>query len=147
MSWTAPSVDDFRSFFARDFNFAPADAPNSMDYVMNSDITRAINEALISFNTGLYGTDAQITNVFMYLAAFMLVVNIQNSMKGLTSQSKFPISSTSVGSISVSYQLPESYAKDPFLSSFTKNGYGMKYLELTLPFLAGGVSVAEGATT
>lgn len=147
MSWTAPTASEFKAFFARDFNFAGESDPNNLDFITNADITRAIDEALINFNEGLYGTEAQVTNVFMYLAAFMLVVNIQNSMKGLASQSKFPISSTNVGSVSVAYSLPEMYAKDPRLSGFLKNGYGLKYLELSMPFLVGNVGVAEGTTT
>lgn len=147
MSWTAPTVSEFKSFFARDFYFASASDPNNLDYIVDSDITRAINEGQINFNDGLFGSDAQVTNVFMYLAAFCLVRNIQNSAKGLTSQSKFPISGTSVGSVSVNFQIPEAYSKDPFISSFTQNGYGMRYLELAFPFLIGNVGISEGWTT
>lgn len=148
MSWIAPSTSDFKTFFARDFNFAPASDPLNQDFVLDSDITRAINEGLINFNIGLFGTDAQVTNVFMYLVAFCLVRNIQNSTKGLSSQSKFPITSNSVGNVSVNYSVPEAYAKDPWLSQFTQNGYGMRYLELALPYtVGGGIGIAEGGTT
>lgn len=148
MSWTSPTVTEFKSFFVRDFNFAPASDPDNTDYVMNSDITKAINEGLINFNAGLFGTDDQVTNVFMYLAAFCLVRNIQNSAKGLSSQSKFPINSKSVGSVSVSYSIPEKYANDPFLSQFLQNGYGARYLELALPYtIGGGIGIKEGTTT
>ena len=145
--WTPPTVSDFKSFFQRDFNYAPSTDPNNLDYIIDGDITKAINEGEINFNTSLYGTDAQVTNVFMYLAAFFLVFNIQNSMKGITSQSRFPISSNSVGGVSISFQLPERYAKDPILSMYTQNGYGMKYLALSLPFLSGNVNLIEGTTT
>ena len=145
--WTPPSIAEFKAFFARDFNYAPSTDPNNLDYIIDGDITKAINEGVINFNTSLYGTDAQVTNVFMYLAAFFLVFNIQNSMKGITSQSRFPISSNSVGGVSISFQLPERYAKDPILSMYTQNGYGMKYLALSLPFLSGNVNLIEGTTT
>jgi len=144
MSWTPPVYTDFQSFFARDFFFAQGTDGNNLDYVTAGDFNRALGEAQINFNSGLYGTDAQTTNAFMYLVAFCLVRNIQLSTKGLSSQSKFPISSTSVGSVSVSYQLPEAYTKDPFLSSLTVNGYGMRFLELTIPFLYGNVFVIAG---
>lgn len=147
MSWTAPTPADFKSFFARDFNFAPVDNPNNIDLIMDSDITRAINEALINFNSCLFGSDAQSTNVFMYLAAYMLVCNLQTSAQGLASQSKFPISSTNVGSVSVSFQIPDAYSKDPYFSAFSRNGYGMKYLELVWPFLIGNVQIFQGGTT
>lgn len=142
--WEEPSVSEFKDFFERDFNFAPSTDPDNLEYVTDKDITRAINEALINFNTELFGDDDQITNVFMYLAAYHLVRNITNSAKGLSSQSKFPISSNNVGSVSVSFQIPDKYSKDPYLNSFTQNGYGMRYLELTLPYLVGNVTVADG---
>ena len=145
--WTAPTIAEFKAFFARDFNFAPSTDPNNLDYVIDADITKAIAEGEINFNSSSYGTNAQITNVFMYLAAFYLVFNLQNSMKGITSQSKFPINSNSVGSVSISFQIPERYAKDPVLSMYTQNGYGMKYLSLVLPFLSGNVDLIEGTTT
>lgn len=147
MPWLAPSVSDFKTFFARDFNFATDhDEPQNDEYVLDGDITKAIAEAELNFNAQ-YGTDAQVTNVFMYLAAFCLVVNLQNSAKGIASQSKFPISSNSVGGVSVNFQIPDRYAKDPILSIYTQNGYGMKYLSLILPFLTGNIDLIEGTTT
>jgi hypothetical protein len=148
MSWAVPSVDDFKTYFARDFNFATVqNEPQNLDYVVDADITKAITEANINFNTGLYGEDAEVTAVFMYLAAFYLVVNLQNSAKGVASQSKFPISSTSVGGVSVTFQIPERFGKDPYIQQFTQNGYGMKYLSLALPFLIGNITLVEGTTT
>ncbi len=147
MSWTVPTTSDFKSFFNRDFNYAPASAPNDLNYVCDSDITKAINLAFQNFNPSLFGTDAQVTNVFMYLVAFYLVYNIQTSTKGLYSQSKFPISSSSVGGVAVTYELPERYAKDPTLSLFTQNGYGMLYLSFALPQTVGNVGVLNGTTT
>lgn len=144
MPWTPPVASDFKSFFARDFYFASETDPNNLDFVTEADINRAIAEAQINFNSGLYGTDAQITNVFMYLAAFCLVRNIQNSTKGLSSQSRFPISSNSVGGVSVNFSIPEAYMKDPFIASLTINGYGMRFLEFTLPMLGGNISVICG---
>ena len=147
MSWTAPTAAEFKTFFARDFNFAPTDDPSNLAYITDTDVDRAIAEAQINFNTALFGTDAQVTLVFQYLAAFYLVFNLQNSAKGISSQSKFPISSASVGGVSVNYQLPDRYSKDPYLSQFTQNGYGMKYLSLAMPYLSGNVAVQPGGTT
>lgn len=144
MSWTAPSTSDFKAFFARDFYFAQDNDPNNLDFITNADITRAINEAQINFNSALFGTDAQVTNAFEYLAAFCLVRNIQLSTKGLASQTRFPISSNSVGGVSISFQIPDAYAKDPYLSSLTQNGYGMRYLEFLLPLLVGNVQTICG---
>lgn len=134
------SVSDFKAYFARDFNYAPADDQGNIDtYVVDADITRAINEASQNFNDSLFSDP---TIMFMYLVAYQLVVNLQNSAKGISSQAKFPINSTSVGGVSISFQIPDRYSKDAFLQQYTKNGYGMKYLELVLPYTVG---VASGA--
>ena len=140
-----PSVADFQAYFARDFNFAPANDDSNIDkYVVSADITKAITEAQVNFNETLFSDP---TVPFMYLTAYVLVVNIQNSARGLSSQAKFPISSNSVGGVSVSFQIPDRYAKDAFLQQYTKNGYGMKYLELVLPYLVGVASAAYRETS
>ena len=127
------TVSDFKSYFARDFNFAPADDQGNIDqYIVDADITKAITESVLNFNDGLFNDPA---TIFMYLVAYTLVVNLQNSSKGISSQAKFPISSNSVGGVSISFAIPDRYAKDAFIQQYTKNGYGMKYLELVLPYL------------
>lgn len=146
MAWTPPTAADFKTFFARDFQFAKASDPMNFDFVTDTDIDRAIAEGLINFNP-MYGTDPQITNVFLYLAAFCLVRNLQDSAKGISSQPKFIIGSASVGSVSINSQIPEIYLKDPFVASFAQNGYGLRYLELAWPYLVGNVHVVRGGTT
>ena len=143
-SWTTPTVADFKAYFARDFNFASSTDQSNLKYVIDADITRAIAEALICFNETLFSDPVP---PFLYLVAYTLVVNIQISSKGLASQAKFPISSTSVGGVSISYQIPERYSKDPIVQQYTKNGYGMKYLEYALPALVGVASAAPRRTS
>ena len=127
------TISEFKSYFARDFNFAPADDQGNIDqYIVDADITKAITESVLNFNDGLFNDPA---TIFMYLVAYTLVVNLQNSAKGISSQAKFPINSNSVGGVSISFAIPERYAKDAFIQQYTKNGYGMKYLELVLPYL------------
>lgn len=148
MAWVKPAIADFKAYFARDFNYATDhDEPQNDEYVLDADITKAITEASINFNSRLYGEDALVTAVFMYLAAFYLVVNLQNSSKGIASQSKFPISAASVGGVSVNFQIPARFTEDAYICQFTQNGYGMKYLSLALPFLVGNVTLIEGTTT
>jgi hypothetical protein len=138
------TVDDFKTYFARDFNFAPAADASNLDYIIDVDIERAITEADVNFNSSLFH-DPSIP--FIYLVAYQLVTNIQNSAKGISSQSKFPISSESVGGVSISFQIPERYAKDPIIQQYSKNGYGMKYLELVLPYLVGVTSAGYRETS
>ena len=140
--WEPPTVAQFMAYFNRDFFYT--DDPANLELVSQQDITNAIAEALINFNVALYGSNSNITTVFLYLAAFCLVRKMQVSEKGVASGSRFPISSNSVGGVSVGFSLPERYAKDAWLSSLTVNGYGMRYLEFTLPYLDGNVFVVGG---
>ena len=129
------TISEFKSYFARDFNFAPAnDQGNINEYIVDADVSRAIAEAQINFNDTLFESTT-LGQIFMYLVAYTLVTNLQNSAKGISSQAKFPISSNNVGGVSITFALPDRYAKDAFLQQYTKNGYGMKYLELVLPYL------------
>lgn len=147
MAWTAPTEEEFKTFFVRDFAYAPEDDPDNIEYIVDADITRAISDAQMDFNESLFGEDAQITNAFMYLAAFHLVSNLQNSAMGLNAQAKFPIQSTSAGGVSVNYQIPEKYLKNPVIAAYAQNGYGLKYLSFALPKAVGNVEMSEGTTT
>jgi hypothetical protein len=138
-----PTVSDFKTYFTRDFNFAPITDAGNLDYVIDADITRAITEAQLNFNEDLF---SDVNTVFMYLAAFHLVANFQNSAKGISSQSKFPISSSSVGGVSISFQIPDRYAKDAMIQQYCQNGYGKKYIEFCLPVLVGVTSAAYRET-
>ena len=138
------AVADFKSFFARDFAFAPTTDAANLDYVIDADIERAISEASLSFNDTLF-SDPSIP--FAYLVAFHLVANLQNSAKGISSQSKFPISSESVGGVSITFQIPDKYAKDAIIQQYAQNGYGKKYLEFALPALVGVASAGFRSTS
>lgn len=148
MTWEPPTVSDFQAFFNRDFPYAPDANTPSLDFVQPADITKAINEGLIDFNPSNYGSTAQITNIFMYLAAYNLVENLKNSMKGISAMTNFPVTGIGVGGVNESYQIPERYLKSPVLAPYTQNAYGMKYLSLVLPYLMGNVhAVGSGQYT
>ena len=143
-TWIVPTYTDFQAFFNRDFWYDTTAGQTNLDLIQINDINNAIIEAQVNFNMGLYGSNTNITVAFLYLAAFCLVRKIQVSEKGLASQSRFPISSNSVGGVSISFTLPEIYTKDAWLNSLTVNGYGMRFLEFTLPYLTGNVFVVGG---
>ena len=147
MAWTPPVAAEFKTYFARDFQYAPAGDPNNLAYIIDADINKAISEALFNFNAGLCGESSQITAVFMYLAAHYLVTNTKISSKGLASQGSGVLQSSSVGNVSVNYQIPEKYLKNAILAQYTTTGYGMKYLELVMKYLIGRVGMVEGTTT
>jgi hypothetical protein len=144
--WTPPVPADFKSYFQRDFPYAPEHDANNPKYITNVDIDKAIAEALFNFNSGLVG-GTQATMMFMYLAAHYLVTNIRMSSKGLDSQAEQMIQSKSAGGVSVGYQIPEKIAKSPILAQYLTTGYGQKYLELAMKYIVGRVSNVEGTTT
>lgn len=141
-SWVPPTIAEFKAYFFRDFNYG-----TTLDTVTDLDIQKALDMALLNFNSSLFGTNAQITMVFYWLAAFYLAYAIQTSTAGVGSQSNFPISSKSAGNVSVSFAVPPKLLEDPNVAIYTMNGYGMKYLSLVLPFTVGVVRVARGGTT
>ena len=139
-SWTPPTVSQFKSYFFRDFPYLPTNTvDNPNDYVQPQDIQNAINLALVNFNSSLFGSAAQITTVFMYLAAFYLVQNLKTSARGIYAQLNFPTASAGVGGVNISFQVPDKVTKSPFLFAYTGNAYGMAYLSLVLPQTIGNV--------
>ena len=147
MSWTAPSIDDFKSRFARDFPFANEKDPDNLDFITDGDIQNAIDYATMDFNEGIFGAATGATYLFLLLTAYHLVENIQTSQKGLSAQSQFVTENISVGGVSVGNIVSERIAADPVLSKYMKNAYGQKYIEMALPYLVGRVAVVSGRTT
>lgn len=147
-AWVPPTTSaPFKAQFVRDFNYAPDSDPDNLQYVTDADILAAYQNALQNFNPSIFGTLTpvdQITPVFLWLAAFYLVWSIQNSSTGLGSQSKFPISNKSVGGVALGFSIPEAYLKNPVLSIYATNGYGMMYLSFALQKTIGNVRVAFG---
>lgn len=146
--WKIPSITQFKSQFFRDFPYAPTQDNTNQNYVIDQDITQGITEASANFNPDLGFPDlATAQLVFLYLAAYYLVFNIQNAQKGLAGGSIFPLQNAGVGSVNVGYAIPERYAKDSILSMYTQNRYGMKYLNLVEPYLIGRINITIGTTT
>lgn len=118
---------------------------NVLNYVSDSDITRAFSEAKINFNPSLFPDDETALLVFYYLTAHYLVIDKNNALNpfglgfmGLT-QSK------SVGSVSESYGIPQWVLNDAILGSYAQTGYGRKYLSLIMPYLKGNIIYTPGA--
>lgn len=142
MSYTDPSVSDFKGFFVRDFPYGS----NVDQNVLDADITRALSEAGTSINPECFSSQATYTNGFLYLAAHNLVVNLRNSSQGISSSFSWLRTGKSVGSVSDSFQIPERIAQNPYLASLSKTGYGVKYLEMLIPKLSGQIFTAAGGT-
>lgn len=117
------------------------------DFILDLDIQKAFDQANMNFNQDLFGEDANIKIAFFYLSAYYLVIDIGAASSGLRGSGTFMLNAKSAGNVSSSYTIPERYINDPFLSAFTKNHYGEKYLSLLLPRLVGRIRTVEGATT
>lgn len=100
-------------------------------YLSDADIEKAIAEAQLSFPQDLFDDS---TIPLLYLTAYYLVVDIQNSTAGLsgTAYQGF-VANKSVGSVSESYAIPAWVNNDPVWGLLLSNGYGKKYLTYLLP--------------
>ena len=124
------------------------------NYLTDSDIQKAIQEAVLNFNEGLFDdnqTDDYIGDrnlALLYLTAFYLVIDIKNASSGLSSNAYTSfVSSKSVGNVSESYGLPSWVNSNPMYALYLDNGYGKKYLTFVIPKVTGFIHVSEGATT
>ncbi len=117
------------------------------NYIQDSDIMRAFNEAVINFNVNLFTDQNSAIMVFLYLAAHYLVIDLNNAMNPLALGFMGFTQSKSVGSVSESYGIPQWMLNNQALSAYAQTGYGRKYLSLIQPYLIGNVLFFNGRTT
>ena len=117
------------------------------NYIQDSDILRAFNEAKVNFNAALFGDNDTIKMVFLYLAAHYLVIDLNNAMNPLAMGFMGFTQSKSVGSVSESYAVPTWMLNNQMLSAYAQTGYGRKYLSLIQPYLVGNIIFVPGRTT
>lgn len=114
------------------------------DYILDTDITNAMSEAVSQFNLGLFDIDSDAINAFMYLSAHYLVVNFNNA--GINSVGAFSVNSRTVGSVSESFTIPQWVTQDSILSDYATTAYGQRYLNLIKTRLIGNVTAVCGGT-
>lgn len=117
------------------------------NYIQDSDILRAFNEAKVNFNAALFGDDDTVKMVFLYLAAHYLVIDLNNAMNPLAMGFMGFTQSKSVGSVSQSFALPDFVTRNATLSQYMQTGFGAKYVSLIYPYLIGNVLLIKGKTT
>ena len=117
------------------------------NYIQDSDILRAFNEAKVNFNAALFGDDNTVKMVFLYLAAHYLVIDLNNALNPLAVGFMGFTQSKSVGSVSESYAVPQWMLNNQMLSAYAQTGYGRKYLSLIQPYLIGNIIFVPGRTT
>lgn len=143
------TVEEFKKYYRRDFPFLPSniaeDTDEALDYVLDSDIEKAISEMQAMLPVCMF-EDNVLDIAQMYLTAHCLVHNMRTGNSGLASAFPFPMQSRSVGSVSESYGIPQTFLQKACYSFYITSGYGLKYLALFYPRSRGNVAVAQGWT-
>ena len=142
-----PAVSDFQARFTRDFRYGVGG-----DFVTTSDIQNALNDAVSFFNQSIWSSPGETTTAFLFLAAHCLVMNLRpagglaaiNAGKGARSAGGGVVIAKAVGSVSLSYAIPQRIQNSPILGPFMRTDYGQRYLQMLAPRLVGNVSVAAG---
>lgn len=135
------SIEEFKTYFAKDFIYG-----NDSGQVSDADISRAMSEADMNFNAGMFEDENTRKMIFYYLTAFYLVFDMENASSQGGSGSSGLVSHRRVRNVEESFAVPQWALKDPLFSQFASNGYGRKYLNMIYPYLIGRVSVVPGAS-
>ena len=118
---------------------------SNVGLVCDLDITNAYAEACITFNDTLFVADDDMILGYLYLSAHYLVNDLNAG--GLDSGGTTGLAnSRSVGNVSESYSIPQAYLDSIIYSFYAKSSYGLKYLNMIVPRLAGNIVTACGAT-
>jgi hypothetical protein len=145
------TVADFKARFYRDFTYSEANtntipAITDPDFVQSQDIENAFTDAKALFNQSLLPDDDAIRAAYLYLTAHCMCLNIRAANDGINSPGQQPVNSRSVGSVSESYTIPTEYTENPILAGYTATSYGLKYLQMVLPYMVGNVVGVFGIT-
>lgn len=141
------TVQEFKTYFDRAFNYAPIEDPDNKEYIRDKDIENAFAQANLNFNESLWDNDDNKKLAYMFLTAHYLCMDMQMSEAGINSQGQFQMNSKSVGNVSASYTIPEMYQNDPILNYFSQTQFGCKYLSMLIPRAVGRIAVVRGTTT
>lgn len=144
MSYIKPSKNDFKTYFFRDFSFGTN--PKDLTQVQDQDLTRALQQASMVINEGLFPSQDAFTNGFLLLMAHNLVVNLQMSSQGVAGQYDWLTNSKGVGGVSASFNIPPRIANSPMFAMYCKTAYGANYLSMIYPYLVGVMYNVGGQT-
>ena len=141
MAYITPSAADFKTKFTRDFPFG-----SSLSTVTDTDISNAMIDANMMFNTELWDSQEAYSNAYLLLTAHCLVLSLRASSQGITGNYDWLVSSKSVGSVSESQAIPQRILDNPLFAMYVKTNYGAKYLMFCLPYLTGAMFSMQGTT-
>lgn len=135
------TIEEFKTFFSKDFDYGTEDGQ-----VSDADIARAMTEANMNFNAGLFENDEEKKLIFSYLTAYYLVVDINNANTQGASNNGGLLTYRQVRNVAESFKVPKWVEENPLFSQFAQNGYGLKYITMMYPYLIGRVGIVGGAT-
>jgi hypothetical protein len=149
MGWP-PAVADFKTKFAREFVYG-----TGLDAVTDNDIQRGLDEAgdgsLYSISN--FDNPTQQANAYLYLAAHLMVVNIQGAGglsaiprgRGVRNIGEGIQVSKGVGQANVAYMpVPDRVASSPTLLYLFQTTFGQRYMQMVAPRLIGNVQMVAG---
>lgn len=142
MAFNPPSVQDFKSYFFRDFPYG-VDMNND---VLDQDITSAFLSTNFNIPQDLFPDQGSYNLGYLLLSAHYLVTNLRTSSQGMNGQYNFLQVSKGAGQVNEAFSIPQRVLDNPYWSMLTKTNYGSSYLMLLLPQLTGNISIAYGTT-
>lgn len=121
---------------------------NEQNYVQDSDIERAFEEASGTFNKAFFNDCSTASMYFCYVAAHYLVMDLNAALNSTTMGFSGFVQSKSVGSVSESYGVPQWIVNNPVYALLAQTGYGRKYLLHIIPIArAKSLILTPGRTT
>ena len=142
MGYQYPTVNDFKTYFERDFPYG-TDISTS---VTDIDISKAMNVSNINVCEDHFRNQGSFTLGYLNLSAHYLVTSLRASSQGKDGQYNWVEQSKGVGSVNTSYMIPDAIKNNPYLAMLTKTNYGAMYLQSILPELSGQMFVVAGST-
>jgi hypothetical protein len=114
-------------------------------YVWDEDIDRAFIQASGNFNPKLFPKkEEELAKVCFLMLTAHYILQDYNMVSG--NSQVCVMTSKSIGGVSASYGIPESYLKNPLYSYLATTSYGLKYLSYIANRSVGNVAIVSGRT-
>lgn len=140
MAYNNPSVTDFKNQFVRDFPYG-TDVNTG---IIDADIAYAFQFVNMNINQGLFPDQGSYSLGYNLLAAHNLVLNIRAGSQGINGQYNWLQTNKAVGAVSETFSIPQRILDNPDFSMLAKTNYGIQFLNLVLPQLAGMMFTSYG---
>jgi hypothetical protein len=114
-------------------------------YVWDDDIDKAFIQASGNFNPKLFPKkEEELAKVCFLMLTAHYILQDYNMVSGNSQVGV--MTSKSIGGVSASYQIPETYLKNPLYSYLSTTPFGLKYLSYIANRSVGNVAIVKGRT-